>query len=533
MKQRCKAKFIILVAAVSYAMLSLPAMAQATGGSGELTDLMSLILSAAKQWDSILRQYALSLFWGLAGIQLIWTMMPLVFKQADFGEIAGELFKYCLVTGFFLFLLTDSASLATAVVDSFRQAGAAAAGASKALEPGDIFFIAVNFAIKIGNVNTYNPFVAISTAAAAALCLLSFAFIAGFMALTIIESYVVINASVLFMGFGASQWTREYSLSIMRYAVSVGAKLFILTLLVGIVVKAANDWANAYQAGDNASMWTMVGLALVCAYLCRTIPDLVQGVIGGASTASGGHIGELAAAAVTGGVAGAAAGSEIAKSMLSSGGAGGSGLAEAAGGAMEAGTGGGGGSMPGTGGSDTAGHADAPQKPADSSPKSFAEVQAGKAARAGQTGGDKSGSATASTSKASASAAKSDSESDNKNSTRDNVNAALKGAGMMAAIAVPGMAGAANLSLGPGGPQPVPKDNDDESGSMAPSEPENTISAAGSAESSAPPTSSAQSANTDPNAGMAFREAAVDAKDAEAARVGKPDDRKKGKADDE
>ncbi len=54
--------------------------------------------------------------------------MPLVFRQADFGEIVGELIRFILVIGFFYALLLFSAEWADKVVDSFRTAGATAAG---------------------------------------------------------------------------------------------------------------------------------------------------------------------------------------------------------------------------------------------------------------------------------------------------------------------------------------------------------------------------------------------------------------------
>ena len=60
-----------------------------------------------------------------------------------------------------------------------------------------------------------------------------FTFIAALVFVTLVEAYVIINAAVLFMGFGGSQWTREYALAPIRYAVAVGAKLFVLTLIVG------------------------------------------------------------------------------------------------------------------------------------------------------------------------------------------------------------------------------------------------------------------------------------------------------------
>ncbi|WP_017123072.1 type IV secretion system protein, partial [Xanthomonas vasicola] len=116
------------------------------------------------------------------------------------------------------------------------------------------------------------------------------------------RSYVIINASVLFLGFGGSQWTRDFAIAPMRFTVAIGAKLFVLTLIVGLVVQSAKQWLAAYT-NDEASLMTMVGLALVCCYLTKTIPDLIGGMISGTSMGGGSAIGGMAVA----GAAGAAA----------------------------------------------------------------------------------------------------------------------------------------------------------------------------------------------------------------------------------
>lgn len=309
--------------------------------SGSFTGLLDLVKNSASRWDDKLKGYAERLFWMLAVIQFVWTFMPLVFKQADFGEIVGELVRFILVIGFFWALLQFASEWAEAVVNSFRQAGAAAAGlGDTAIRPGDIFGTAIELANTIGDVETWNPLTAFMVALAGVLVLLCFAFIAAFMGLTIIESYVVINASVLFMGFGASQWTREYAMAIVRYAVSVGAKLFVLTLIVGLITDSAKQWQAAYNH-DDASMWTMIGLAFACAYFAKTIPELVAGMISGVSSGGGSSIGGMAAAGAAGAAAaiatlataGAAAPAAAALGAAGTGGAGAAGAAGAAGGA--------------------------------------------------------------------------------------------------------------------------------------------------------------------------------------------------------
>ncbi len=316
--------FLFVLAVVGLALVASEASAQAvTQPDAKFDGLLSLIQQNSEQWNSRLLGFALRLFWTLAVIQLVITFFPMVLRQAELGDIAHELVKYILVIGFFYEILAHSTYWANAVIQSFRNAGGAAIGQTAAMQPSDIFALAVEFANTIGNVHTINPLAAFSITIASACVLLSFAFIAAFMAVTLVESYIVINASVLLLGFGGSQWTREYAIAMLKYAVAVGAKLFVLTLLVGLIAQSAHDWQAAYNHTDNASMWTMVGLGFTCAYLAKTIPDLIQGLISGVSVGGGGALGGMAATALgvgagvgamaaAGGLGGAAAAGEAA-----------------------------------------------------------------------------------------------------------------------------------------------------------------------------------------------------------------------------
>ena len=505
--------WVVLLLA-SFAFASNASAADLHDPSGSFTGLLDLVKNSAAQWDGKLRGYAKTLFWLLASIQFVWTFMPLVFRQADFGEIVGELIRFILVIGFFYALLLFSAEWADKVVDSFRTAGASAAGlGTSQIRPGDIFGTSIELANTIGDVETWNPLTATMVALAGLLVLLCFAFIAAFMGLTIIESYVVINASVLFMGFGASQWTREYALAIVRYAVSVGAKLFVLTLIVGLIVDSAKTWQTAYNH-DDASMWTMVGLALVCAYLAKTIPELVAGMISGTSMGGGSAIGGMAAAgalgaAGSGGAAGGLGGGGLAAAINSSF-AGGSAPAAAATGGDGAASGLGastGGQAAAKGASSAGarvGGSAAPQSPgpAPQQPSSGVQQAAKQAGKAAQGDDDKgqqtaagaqtppAGNADASASSSAPSASaqspaaqagEGQGEAKSGVSGHQIASGIIRGAGILSAIAVPGMEGAAGLSLGAGAPQPVPGSGADADGSMAPSsapasaEPQNVI----------------------------------------------------------
>ncbi|ATV19433.1 P-type conjugative transfer protein TrbL [Pseudomonas avellanae] len=316
-----RSAFVALVSAI---LLLSAGSAMAAGDvtqSNEMNGLLRMLYQAASEWSPRLQGYALKLLASLALIQLVWTFMPLVMRQADLGEIVGELIRFFMTIGFFYAVIEHSVPWATAVVDSFREAAGTASGLGRALQPGDMFAVAVNFSRTIvEGISLFSPGKAILIALVGCLVLLCFAFIAAFMFVTLVESYVIINASVLFFGFGGSQWTRDFAIAPLRFVVAVGAKLFVLTLIVGIIVTSAKSWLAAYT-NDEASLMTLAGLALVCAYLTKTIPELIGGMISGTSMGGGSAIGGMAAAGAAGGgasVAGAAGSGGLAGSINSS-----------------------------------------------------------------------------------------------------------------------------------------------------------------------------------------------------------------------
>lgn len=464
-----------------------------------MTGLLVLIQNASNDWGPRLHGYAVTVFWSLALIQFIWTFVPLVFKQADFSELIGELIRFLMIIGFFNILLDHSTEWAGAIIDSFRQAGAHAASLpTSELMPGDMFAMAVEFSRSIlSGISIFNGSLNIVVALAALIVLLSFSFIAAFVFVTLVEAYIVINASVLFMAFGASQWTREYTLAVIRYTVSVGAKLFIVTLIVGLILSVAEKWQAAYT-NDEASLMTLVGLSLMCAYLTKTIPDLIAGMINGSSMGGGSSLGGMAAAGAAGAAAavatittaGAAApaaagalgaagnGASAASAASGSGGlaasinssfAGGSSAAGAGGSAVSTGasSAGAGSAAKSTGakvgGSAFGGPSGSGPVPQSSQGVQQAAKQAGKAAQrkgddpkseaAAPPQGVQDGGRSQSTLQASQQRTGDTQEGRGGVSGHQVANALTRGAGILSAISVPGMEGAASMSGGFGGDQ--------------------------------------------------------------------------------
>jgi len=278
--------------------------------AAEFDLLLGVIESASKTWTATLRGYALKLFWLLAIIQFVWTFFPLVFRQADLADLVSELVRFVLIIGFFAALLEYSNEWTNAIISSFEKLayktldggpGLIAPGSSAAvvnansLHPGKIFEIAVVVANKIStatvNATDANQggMLGQMMPLAGLTIMMCFVFIAAFMAMTLIESWIVINMSVLFMGFGSTEWTRHYARQMLTYAFSVGVKLFVMTVIVGLILTVVATWGDKFDGKNigTATTWTLVGLSMIAAFFSKAIPELAQSLISG--TASGGN----------------------------------------------------------------------------------------------------------------------------------------------------------------------------------------------------------------------------------------------------
>ncbi len=456
--------FLFVIGCTIFADVS---FAKSVDSTKSFNGLIDLIQNQSHGWYSKLHHYGFRLFWLLAILQFLFSFIPLLFKQSDIADLVGELVKFVLVIGFFAALLEYSQEWGTAIVDSFRIVAAQASGRTRSLLPGTILDESIKLALAMINTSTWNPITAVLLALQAAVVFLCFGFIAVLLAVTIIESYIVINASVIFMGFGASQWTREISITAFRYAVSVGAKLFVITLLVTLMTDSIMQWREAYTFSD-ASNWTLLGLSLLCAYLTKTIPEIIAGLISGTSGGSGATIGAMAGAAIGAAVVAATA---AAGAPAVAGGGGGA-AAGGTGGALGGASGGMGGGGAATGvGSNT----NASQLTGNSFKDSGNKPTSGGNPRV--AGGE---SRSTSTSKPQSKSATSDQSNSALLKMREATDMTLKGLGHMAAFCVPGMENAANLSLN--APPTPPEYNDIQFSSYnkTQSDIENTIFGAGS-----------------------------------------------------
>jgi type IV secretion system protein TrbL len=304
--------------------------------------------------------YANRLFGILALIEFAWTGAILVLERTDLQAWTAALIRKMMFIGAYFALLNFGADWIPRIIDSFQILGQNASGLPS-LAPTDVLVRGLNIAgillagaADSGWMGTFGT--ALALVFAALLAFLAFLGLAIQLVVTLVESYLVVGAGFIFLGFGGSRWTTPYVERYIAFAVSIGVKVMVLYLLLGAGLTMTATWEAAATAVPTSASpavdaLDIAGSAVILLMICWNAPKLAASMLGGSPSFTGGDAvhtaGGLAQGALLVGAAGAGA-VALGSRMLASR-AGATGLSQAAsmgstqGSSFSAGFGGGGG----------------------------------------------------------------------------------------------------------------------------------------------------------------------------------------------
>ena len=254
---------VFAVATVTVLMLSLVPSDAYAQSAQVLDTLVDSFQTQSKQWEGAIKQAAISLFWILAAIEFSVSAIFLALQGAGAQTFAAELVKRILVIGIFYFILDSGSSICNAIVESLKQLAFNAGGVKSA--PSAIFNSGWNICQKILNeVSLWKDAgKAIVLCIAAFIIIVCFALIAAMMIVTLVEVAIVSYAGIILLGFGGSSFTKDYAVKYLTYAVSVGIKIMMMTLVVS-VGQSIHDRSAQNFKGDNINeIIIVIGVAVV------------------------------------------------------------------------------------------------------------------------------------------------------------------------------------------------------------------------------------------------------------------------------
>lgn len=274
----------------------------------------------AKGWESAMQSIANSLFGGLAVISLAWTFIKLLLQKDDVKAFIPTITLQILTLGFFAYLINEGSKIAQMIIGSFEQAAARVTDLGT-LTPSGIAINGLDCAFRImDKVIAMDAMDSITVGLPLLVCgivlCLAFVGVSILLLVTLIESYFVIYAGVIMLGFGALPWTREIPKNYLIYAINVGVKLFVINLVAGIGVQFSSDWPGLVRDSDidavmHLTLYLMSG-GLVFLAVAWKVPGIAGALTSGAlnfnasdamgTTAAAAGAGAAAGAVVTGGV---------------------------------------------------------------------------------------------------------------------------------------------------------------------------------------------------------------------------------------
>jgi len=348
------------------------------------SDLLDVYKNATTTWVSTSFGYANKLFGLLAVIDFTWAMIVLFLERQELqGWIAGFLKKFMTIS-FFYALLINQSTWFPAIINSFVQIGQQAGGVSGYLNPSSILWTGVQISGAIlaaclpsattgttagGILGVIVPGAGAALTAAslipalvalfcALLIFLAYVVITLTFIMATVESYVVMSAGLIFLGFGASRWTVPYTERYISLVVSTGVRLMVLYMIIGLGQTLSNTWVQeasqiALSTAGLQSLFGLLASVIVFMALAWQVPKLASSVLQGSlQMGSSDLIAPAMSAAVVAGTIGAVATAGVGAVAGGVGLLGAGGAAAAGGGAGAAGgaSGAGGSFMPGAGG---------------------------------------------------------------------------------------------------------------------------------------------------------------------------------------
>jgi len=296
-------RHVILIAV---ALLIATAVAHAQGPSS--VNGPSSILDEYKglqnAWITKLLGAAQRLFFLLAGIEVAWSFTLLAIEKADFQALTATIVRKIMWIGIFYAILLygvtpGGGGWIPAIIDSFHILGQNASSVGP-LGPSAIVGFGVNMCVDLLYSLKGADFLT-SFASSLALVFCAVIIFVAYLAIAIqfvvamVESYLVIGAGVIFLGFGGSRWTAAYVERYIAYAVSVGMKILVLYLLVGAGMTVSQGWIQVAQNAATSTDPARTGFDLAAAAVmflcvCWMSPKISSAMLGGVASMSGGDL---------------------------------------------------------------------------------------------------------------------------------------------------------------------------------------------------------------------------------------------------
>jgi type IV secretion system protein TrbL len=250
-------------------------------------------------WFSAIFPYANSLFGMLAVIEFAWSAAVMLLEKTDLQSWTAALVRKVMWLGAFYALLLYGRFWIPAITESFEIIGQNASGTGP-MSPSDVFSRGIDLAGALMATSSSAAFftnlgTSLTMVVTGIITALAFIAITVQFVVAMVESYIIVAAAFIFVGFGGSRWTAPYVERYIGLGVSNGVKIMLLYLLIGTGMRLSVDWMTeaeniAANSSPAMSALEIMGASIIFMMLCWQIPKLFAAVLGGSPALTGGDL---------------------------------------------------------------------------------------------------------------------------------------------------------------------------------------------------------------------------------------------------
>ncbi len=284
----CLIIFLVLLSSVSQvfaADMSIESTIDYAANIAKFTGTADTILTIAR-----------NLFISLATLSLILGLIRMLLTgESNVGTVFAHIAKWLLYVGIFTWMMSSLSSatfIPKIIVNSFVSI-ASTMGGNIDIAPDDILTSGIRIygiIVERGWNAGWGDFVGLTVIGI--IILVVIAITAGFIAVAIVEMHLVICGGAVLLGFGGFEYTRDIALSYIRYAISVGMKLIMISIVYSLAVTLIPSWADTFEkATDMTQLITqsgqILGGTITVLMIVMIIPKIAQSIVNSASMSFG------------------------------------------------------------------------------------------------------------------------------------------------------------------------------------------------------------------------------------------------------
>lgn len=309
----------MIIAFISAFLLLFSQGVYAQEPSGDLTIASRIInnfVEASGEWSGKLEGAVKSLFYLFLALEIVVIAMKGLIQKVSLEDLIGHLIMAGAVSGIIIFFIFNYKDFTHAIMNGLAKYTELLGYDSSEivldpLKKGLEFLKAI-----IDKVSVFSPTDSLVLLLSGFAILIIFALITIQIIYIKCETLVAVSASFILMGFGAFSMTRDYMMSLLRYVISVGFKLYMLYAVLGMGFAFIEKQITVKEEMGLEDAAVMLVTVLIIYVLTKSLPDVAAGIINGAHVSTGNAL-----ASTIKSVAMIAAGAAVGGAMATAGGA--------------------------------------------------------------------------------------------------------------------------------------------------------------------------------------------------------------------